>query len=287
MKAAPLTSFGIHQATFKDNLDPTFWGSAEILGAAEPDLKQEIIKLEGGSSILPWGGAPGRASGEITLPIRQFDPEIMRFLTPWVAGSEVEVAAGEAGGSITSILNAKGTSVVSAVGIASVAVGTATDLAPGNYKVVATAAATIDIYADTNVTGQVEYQDSNLKINSAPITIPAASTVEFQGIEFTGDTGPVALVVGDIATFTVSPISNYKLQSFLGKTGACQREFELTIYAECNGGKIRSTNYPRCIAAADTSLKFPEKEWAAMEATIQVLKPATVDYIAESVYFNR
>lgn len=288
MQDPQLTSFGIHNATFKDILDPTYWGIAKILGSAEADLKQELVPLEGGSSIVPWGAAPARASGEITLPIRQYDKQILRFLKPWVAGSEVENTSGESGGSVTTITNAKGTSVVNAsTGIASVAVGTAANLKAGNYKVVVTAAATIDIYVDTDVVGGVEFQNSDLKINTSAITIPSSSTVEFQGIEFTGGSGTIGMTVGDIATFTVNPISTYLLDSYFGKTGACLREFELTVYAECLGGKIRTTTYPRCVASASTPIMFLENEWASMEATIQVLQPATVDYIAHSKYINR
>lgn len=289
MQDPQLTSFGIHNATFKDIQDPTFWGLAKILGSAEADLKQELIPLEGGSSILPWGAAPGRATGEITLPIRQYDKQILRFLKPWIAGSETENASGEAGGSVMQIVNAKGTSTVNATtGIASIAVGTAANLKPGNYKAVVTAAATIDIYVDTDVAGGVEYQDSDLKINTSPITIPGTGgTVEFQGVEFTGGSGTIGMTIGDIATFAVNPISNYLLDTYFGKTGACQREFELTIYAECVGGRIRTTTYPRCVASASTPVNFLENDWASMEATIQVLQPSTVDYVATSKFINR
>ena len=163
MQNPQLTSFGIHNATFKDILDPEFWGLAKILGSAEADLKQELVPLEGGSSIVPWGAAPGRASGEISLPIRQYDKQLLRFLKPWVTGSEVENSSGESGGSVTTIVNGKGSSMVEATtGIASIAVGTASNLKPGNYKVVATGTATFDIYVDTDIAGGVEYQNSDL-----------------------------------------------------------------------------------------------------------------------------
>ena len=65
------------------------------------------------------------------------------------------------------------------------------------------------------------------------------------------------------------------------------REFELTIYSECVGGRIRTTTYPRCVASASTPITFLENEWASMEATVQVLQPATVDYVANSKFINR
>lgn len=284
-----LTSFGIHQATFKSTSDTDkSWGIAKILGSAEPDLKQELIPLEGGSSIVPWGAAPGRASGELTLTIREYTKEILQFLAPYISGSLVEDADGEAAGSITTIANALGTSVVDATtGIASVAIATASSLAPGNYKVVATGAATVDLYVDFDGTGNASYQDNAGKINDSAITIPGTGgTVDSHGLTFTGGSGTIALTSGDVATFTVNPISNYLLTSYFGKNGACSKEFELTIYSECVGGKVRRTTYPRCVASASTPVQFLENEWASMEATIQVLQPETVDYVAETLFIG-
>jgi hypothetical protein len=95
------------------------------------------------------------------------------------------------------------------------------------------------------------------------------------------------MTVGDIATFTVSPISDYLLTSYFGKIGGFLKEFEMTIYSECVGGRIRATTYPRCVASASTPTTFLENEWAAMEATIQVLTPETVDYVSKSTFINK
>lgn len=284
-----IKSFGIHQATFKDTLDPSVWATAKIVGSAEVDLKPELIKLTGGSALVPWAAAPSTASGEITLTIKQYDKDLLRFLAPWISGSQVEAASGEASGSVTAITNAVGTSIVDATtGIASIAVGTAADLAPGNYKVVATGAATVDLYVDNDTTGKVEFQDSTLKINTSPITIPGSgATVESQGIEFTGGSGTIALTTGDIATFTVNPISNYLLNSYFGKSGACLREFSFSVFSRCSGGRLVRTDYPRCVASATTPPMFLVDDFSQMEATIQVLQPSNVDYVAESVFINR
>lgn len=283
-----IAAFGIHQATFKDLLDPSVWGVAKILGSAEPDLKQELIPLEGGSSIVPWGAAPGRASGEITLTIREYEKNVLRFLAPWKSDTDSEDADGEAAGSVTTPVNVVGTTAKSAtIGVASIAVTTAASLAPGNYKAVVTAAATLDIYCDFDGTGNATYQDNNGKINDTAITIVSASTTVFKGLTFTGGSGTIGMTVGDIMTFTVNPISSYILKNYFGKVGAQLREFELTVYGECVGGRIRRTTYPRCVASASTPIAFLENDWASMEATVQVLTPETVDYVAESVFFNK
>jgi len=285
----PLTSFGIHQATFKDKADNT-WTAAKILGSLEVDLKQEAIDLEGGSSIVAWGSAPGRASGEMTLTIKDYKKELLKFLAPYKEGSITETATGNAAGALSAIVNLVGASLVDATnGVASISVGTATDLSAGKYKVVCTGAATLDIYSDNDVEGKVSYQDSTLKINTASLTIPSSSTVEFQGIVFAGGAGIIGMTTGDIATFEVTPINNYVLEYEFGKAGACQREFELCAFSECESGKLIQTIYPRCVAFASILPNHLENDWSSIEATIKVLQPteAGIDYVAKSKFINR
>ena len=48
------------------------------------------------------------------MEIRQYDAQLFRFLAPFVAGNQIENDAGESSGSVTAIVNAKGTSLVDA-----------------------------------------------------------------------------------------------------------------------------------------------------------------------------
>ena len=289
MLDAPVQSFGIHNIYFEDLLDPTYSAVAKIIGSAEVDFKTAQVDNVGGSSVVPFASAPGKAASEIPIVIKQFDKQLVRFLTAYDAASVVETAAGEAGGSVSAIANLVGTSAVNATtGIASIAVGTAADLRPGRYRVIATGAATVDLYVDTDVAGGVEYQNSDLKINAASITIPGTSaTVESEGIEFTGGSGTVALVTGDVAYFNVLPISTYLLETYLGKPGAFQREFRLKIVSKCAGGRYVMTDLPRCVGSANMTPNFLEDEFSTMEATIKVLNPTDVNYYCKTTYINR
>ena len=289
MLDAPAQSFGIHNIYFEDLLDPTYSAIAKIIGSAEIDQKPEQIDNTGGDSVVPFASAPGKSASEIPIVIKQFDKQLTRFLTPFDSASVVETAAGESGGSVSAIANLVGTSAVDATtGIASVAVGTAADLRPGRYRVIATGSATVDLYVDTDVSGGVEYQNSDLKINSASITIPGTSaTVESEGIEFTGGSGTVALVTGDVAYFDVLPISTYLLETYFGKPGACQREFRMKIVSKCLSGQVRMTEFPRCVGSANMLPNYLEDEFSTMEASIKVLRPTDVDYYAKTTYINK
>jgi hypothetical protein len=269
-----LSSFGIHQVYFQQLSDPTYSAIAKILDSAESDLAAELIPLTGGSAQLPWGAAPGTAAGTITLPIREYSPELLRFLAPWSADVDTLDADGEASGSVSTPVNAKGTSVIdSTTGIATIAVGTASSLKPGTYKAVATAAATIDLYLDNDLGGNLTYQDNKGKINDSAITITSGGDTDYLGLTITGGSGTIGMTAGDIATFTVNPASSYLYSRKGGLVGTSPLEFKMTIFGEKVNNKIRKTTFNRCIASSDSTIKFLNKEWAAMEASIQVLQP--------------
>lgn len=287
----PLVSFGVCQAVFSDLTDPSIKGSAKILGDINPDVVQELIDLRGGCAAYPWGSAPGEASGEISIMIKQYDKNILRFINSFIVGSQVEDADGEPDGSVTGLANVVGTSVFDATtGIASVAVDTATKttLAYGDYIAKAVDATTFDLYVDTDISGLAPYVDDTLKINATPITLPGTSaTVIYQGIEFTGGSGSIALVADDQVKFSVRPVSNYLLQDFLGKEGASPQEFSLMIAAEKIGNKIRTVRFPKCIAGGGGNLKMIYKDWSTIETTIKILQDPVLGYAGLQEFVNR
>jgi hypothetical protein len=284
MRNQPITSFGIHQATIKD-LETFELFDMLILDSAEPDFAQEMIDLRGGSSAFPWASAPGEASGEISMTVKQFDRGVLKFFSPYVAGSIEETVAGEASGDVSALTNVIGTSVSSATGIASIAADIVADLSFGDYVAVAVDATHIDLYVNTNI-DELTYDNDDLRLNSAPILITPATGITYLGVEFTGGV-TVTMTAGDKATFSVRPASNYLLRHHIGKNGSSPREFELTIAAERIGNKIRVVKYPRCIAAGGAGLKFLYKDWATFETTIKVLNDAVTQEVGLETIINR
>lgn len=287
----PITNFGIHQVTFNDIDDPSIMGTGKILDSADPALTQELIKLNGGSSAFSWAAAPGLAEGTISMVLKQYDKNILKFLNSNLADESniEENASGDAAGFTSAIVNAKGTSTVDPVtGIVSIAVDSSTvaDLPYGDYAAKAVSATTIDLYLNTDISGKSTYVDENLKITSTPITIPTASTVVSHGIEFTGGSAP-AMVVGDVATFSVRPINTYNLINYIGKVGAAPKEFSVSIFGENINGRIRQATFPRVIAAGGANLKFLTKEFSMIETTLEILQPCVVDYVGKETYLNR
>ena len=289
----PLTNFGVHQITFSDIVDPSIMGTGKIIDNVTPDNNQEMIDLTGGSSAYPWASAPGLATGEITLIVKQYDKNLLKFLNANLADESniVENVSGDAAGFTSAIANGKGVSVFDATaGIASIAVDSSTvnDLPFGDYAAKAVSATTIDLFLNTDISGKAPYIDDNLKITSTPITIPGTGgTVVSNGIEFTGGSGSVAFVTGDVAIFSVRPINTYNLTNFIGKIGAAPKEFTVAIFSENINGRIRRAIYPRVIAAAGGNLKFLTKEFSMIETTLKILQPCDVDYVGVETYLNR
>jgi hypothetical protein len=287
----PITNFGIHQVTFSDLADPSIMGMAKILDSATPETTQEMIGLNGGSSAYKWASAPGLAEATIPMVIKQYDANILKFLNSNLSDNSniIENDSGDVGGFTSAIANAKGTSAVDATtGIASIAVGTAADLAFGDYAIRVVSATTIDIYLNTDISGKAPYLDANLKVNDTPITIPGTGgTVESLGVQFTGGSGTVAMTIGDVATFSVRPVNSYNMQNFIGKTGSAPREFRVDIFGEKVNGKIRQATYPRVIAAGGGNLKFLTKEFSMIETTLDILQPCDVDYVGVETIINR
>lgn len=290
--STPIQNFGIHQITMKDATDPSIIGVGKVLGDITPELSQELIDNRGGSAAFPWASAPGEATGEISVIIKQYDKNLLRFINPYISGSLVEDDDGDAAGYASTITNIVGTSVVDAAsGIASVAVDATTaaaGLSYGDYIIKATAAGTFDIYIDMDISGTAPYYDDTYKVNSAAITNPGTGgTVVANGIEFTAGSGASSFTVGDVARFSVRPINSYMLTSYIMKDGASPQEFELTIVAEKVGDKVRVIKFPRCIAGGGANLKFVYKDWSMIETTIKILQPSTETYVGVQEFMNR
>lgn len=283
----PITSFGIYQATVQD-LETLEMFQMLILDSAEPDFSQELVDLRGGGSAFPWASAPGEATGEIKMTVKQFDAGVLKYFSPWEDGSITEDTDGEASGNVSTIVNAVGTSVVAAAGILSsgVVIPTTGVLKFGDYVLKATDANTLDIYVNTDI-GGVSFTNDALKVGSIDVTSGGTVDDTNSGVRFTGGASTTAFVTGDCATFSVRPINTYYMQHQIGRVGSSPREFALTIVGEKIGSKIRMTRFPKCISSGGAGLKFMYKDWATFETTIKILQDVELGYAGLETIINR
>jgi hypothetical protein len=282
----PLFNFGIHQATLRDLVTNDLF-TMLVLEGGEADFSQDLIDLRGGSSAFPWASAPGEAKGELKLTVKEYNAGVMKYFSPWVSGAVVEDTDGEVAGNVSSPVNAVGTSIINATtGIATIASSdSGVSLKFGDYIVKYQDATHVDLYVNANVDGAVYVNDA-LKINSSPLEVKSAG-VTSNGLTITGGSGTIALTPGDMATFSVRPISNYLLQHYIGKIGSAPYEFELTLLGERIGSKIRCARYPRCISSGGSGLKFLYKNWASFETTIKLLQDPVLGAVGIETFINR
>lgn len=288
MLSNPIQSFGVSQATIEDRTTKDK-APLVILGEITSEFSQELIDNYGGSNPFPWASAPGVADASLSMTVKQYDVQVLKYLAPYIASALTENTSGDVSGFAGNLANVIGASAFNATtGIASVAPTASQSPVFGDYLIKVVSATTVDVYLDNQLDG-LDYVNDALKINSTPITIPGTSgTVAIPGtnLTLTGGSGAIAMTIGDIARFNARPINAYNYEFLIGKTGASFREFSLTIFAEKIGQGYRALHLPRVIANG-TPINFPEKEWSTFEATLKILYDSTVGYAAKWIVVGR
>lgn len=270
----PKTIFGVHSIT-PYNIDTGEpYGTAKVLGGAELSSEGEQVTLNGGSSKYPWKVERGLISAELTVTLREYPP----FLFELLAGKKMTQNSAESGGSVDTITNKKGTSVVSATtGIASVGVksGSEADVKFTGFVVKAVTATTVDVYAYTDLdfaqgTDKV-FENDDLKITATPLTISTGAAVEIPGfgVELTGGSGTIGMTADDTAVFNSKPINNESESVIIGGSTEVFKDFGLILTEQRPGDSYMSM--VDCFRVAGTGLPINFTENAFSEAQINMV----------------
>lgn len=269
----PRIVFGIHSIAPYNINTKEFYGIAKVLDNSSFAVNAELIELTGGSQKFPWGVEKGISTAELSLSFSQYDD----FLFELAYGKAPTSNAAEATGSVTSIANGTGSSVVHATtGIASVGVtsGDSGDLKFGKYVVKAATTTTVDVYVSSDVDfargNDGSYESDLLKITSSPITIPDTSaTVAMAdyGLEFTGGSGTVSMTAGDTAYFDVRPPNTGSMDVVIGGSSDVAPEFGCILYAQQRGNdQMFEIDVYRC-QLSGLPIGFSKNEWSIAEVT--------------------
>lgn len=284
----PIQTFGVHQATIEDRTTRDR-SQLVILGEVSSELSQELVDNYGGSNPFPWASAPGVAEGSLSITVKQYDANVLKYFAPYIASAFTENTSGDVAGFTGNLVDISGTSVVDATtGIASIAPTGGQSPVFGDYIIKAVSATTVDVYLDNSLDG-VEYQNDALKINATPITIPGTSgtvAIPNTNITITGGSGAIAMTIGHMARFNARPINTYNYEFLIAKTGSSFKEFGITIFAEKIGSGYRALHLPRVIANG-VPINFPEKEWSTFEATLKILYDSTLGYAGKWIVVGR
>lgn len=271
----PRIVYGIHSVTPYNRTTGEFYGTAKVLDSSSISVSSELISLTGGSQKFPWAVENGLSTAEISLSVSQYDD----FLLELAYGKAPTQNAAEATGSVTTVTNKSGSSVVSATtGIASVDVtsGDEGDLKFGKYvvKVTDAAADTVTVYASSDVDfargNDGDFTSDLLAIGDVVISgTGGTSNLSDYGLEFTGGSGTIALTDGDTATFEVRPSNSKSMDVVIGGASDVVPEIGMLIYAQQRGnGELFEIDVYRA-KLTGLPFGFTKNEFSVAEITAQ------------------
>lgn len=191
--------YGVHSFAPYSRTTGEFYGIARVLGGSSVSLSGELVKLNGGSNKYPWAVEDSTITAEIALKVKQYED----FMFELFLGKAPTAVAADSAGTVSSIVDKYGTSVVASTGLASVSVIPTTgaaDLKFGKYVVKAASATTIDVYVSSNIDfargSDADYQNDLLKVTVSPVTITTGGNTDIAnlGLRFVGGAGVIAFV---------------------------------------------------------------------------------------------
>lgn len=285
---APRHLFGIHSILFVSRVDKLPKGPLiKVLSSGGVELTSDFEDLSGGSEKFVLASEPKLITTELKFTTKDYAD----FLFELFLGASVTSNSAEASGNVGSITNVKGTSAFNATtGIASVAATGAdeADLKFGKYIVKVKSATEINIVITSDIDfdrgTDVAYQDDSLEVLTADLVIPNTGgtvTANDLGLEFTGGSGTVLMVVGDTAEFDVRPINTKSSVISIGAANTTFEEFGAFVYAQKrSNGEYFEIELFKCVGAG-LPMNLAEKVFAEAELTIKVLKDFALDRVME------
>ena len=278
--SAPRAFFGIHSITPYSRSDGTFYGTLKVLENSSLSLSGETIDLVGGSSKFPWGSEDGSITAEMSLAFSEY-PD---FVFTLFLGNAPTTNAAEAAGSVTTITNVKGTSVVSgANGIDAIEItsGDAADVKFGKYIIKATAAQVFDLYVDSDVDigrgTDGSYTNDALLIASGLSVASGDAIVADWGLTFS-KVGTPAFTTGDTAEFYARPINTSSMDVTIGsQANQSFPNFGAIIMGQKLGsGEMIEAEAYNC-KAVGMPLNFARNAYSSAEVTVKMLYDSAKD----------
>ena len=220
--ADPRILYGIHSISPYQRSDGLPYGILKVIGSANLALSSDLEQLFAGSNKFAWAAENKTVSTELTAKVKAYPG----FLFSLFLGATVTDAGVDTAGTASTAANKKGTSLVSAVGITTVTVKAAqkANLKFGKYVLKVLTATTLGVYllSDIDISRGTDavYVDDTLQLTLATVTIVAATGTDIDslGLTITGGAGPVAMTVGDTATFEILPPSTKSSSIIVGKS---------------------------------------------------------------------
>ena len=278
----PRVIFGIHSVTFYNPQNGIPYGMLQVLGNGTFEMTGEQIKLKGGSNKFDWDVEDGNIEANLNITLKEY-PD---YLIALFLGKTPTKIAASAVGTVSTLKNKKGTSIMNATnGISAVAAttGSEANLKFAKYTIIATDPNSVDVYASTNVDfangTDGDFLDDSLKIGTIDVTVGAIPLAVF-GLTFTG-VGTPAFVVGDTATFEVLPPHQGSSEAIIGGLSDAFPKFgALIVTQKLASGEMFEIDCPNC-KGSGLNLGGAEKAFTETPITAAVAYDAGLGGIAK------
>ncbi len=283
--------YGIHTIAILDRDNgflPYSDGVLEVVGNLNVNISKELVNLSGGSNPYFFASEDGASSAELQMTVRQLNQSAMRAGLAAV----VTTVSSSATGTISSLVNTKGTSVVSATtGIASISLlaGSTAEIKSGYWVVKAESSTTVNIYATTNLDflrgTDVEVQDSTLKLLAANQTITTGGNTDIStlGIRLTGGSGTIGMTSGDVAIFRIDAPHGGIRQYSIGAVGQTNPYVGIMAYGQTQADGTKTQIFMPRVKLGGLPVNFTEKAFGEFEITGVVTRAVNPFNTAEEI----
>lgn len=234
----PRAVYGIHSMAPYSRSTGLPYGILLVLGGANLELTAEQEQLFGGSNKYAWASEVKTVSTQFTCNVKSYED----FLFELFLGAQTTENSAETGGSVTTITDVYGGSLVDAsTGVASVSVIPSTGAANlkfGKYiaKVTDAANDVITIYCLTDIDflkgTDASYTDDSLAVATATITSGGNTDVAALGLRFVGGSGTIGMTADHTAEFYVRPINTVSSDIEFGQSNTVFPEFGCVLLAQ-------------------------------------------------------
>lgn len=187
------------------------------IGEISYENSVDKVELVGGHADAAYDVEYGQPSPTLSGTVREYPSELFEIMETCT----VTDYSAEASGSVGTMTNANGTSIVKNNGLTGVAVGTAANLVFGQYVLVATGAQTLELRINGLSDSFLDMQ--GLVVATISTTTTGSVAVAAAGITLTV-TGTPNYTVGDTAYFDVKPINTGSTKVVVG-TGTVPTNF--------------------------------------------------------------
>jgi hypothetical protein len=280
----PRIIFGVHSVSPYSRTTGEFYGILRVLGGSSLSLSGELIKLNGGSNKYPWAVEDGLITAEMSLKVKEY-PDFLFEL--FLGKAPTAVNTPDTDGTVSTVTNKYGSTVVASTGLASVSVIPTTgpaNLKFGKYVVKYASATTLNIYCASNIDfargTDEDYDDDLLLVGvTGTITTGGNTDVASLGLRFVGGAGTIAFTAGDTATFEVQPPFTKAMSVNIGANSDVFPEFGAILLAKKRGNlEMMEIDAVRC-KGVGLPLGFEENAFSEAEIKVECFYDSTLNKV--------